>query len=396
MVKTFKSIILAAGIVCTMFMSGFTSEIMLGTDIIKAADNGIITSGNYQYEVIDATHKYISIVKILDFGEVVEIPYTIDGYIVKEIGKTYEKDNEMGYNIFFSSLETFNNEEVNYEKAKSIIKQLIIPETVERIHPYACPYLNSMTELVLPKSLKGFGNWCFRGDYRLKNLELDDKLYAYAFLGGQVENLKVRGKSSSVVRWFDKINNLYYEGEYDYVEIENEDKGIDNVFLSDGVKKFSQNQFCMPFDRLYVIGKNTKLFDVTIEHPVDNDTYEKIRCGRIFAYKGSKAVKYAKKRKIDYTVIPNPIRIRTQKSKLGKKYVYKWNDEKLSKTICTYKKGKITTKTQNVDGKYAIYKKSKTGEYIKIKTTKKNQWITGTKGKIKIMLEMSHNPLEFK
>ena len=39
MIKTIKRTVLSAGIVCTMFMSGFASEIMPGTDIIKAAEN---------------------------------------------------------------------------------------------------------------------------------------------------------------------------------------------------------------------------------------------------------------------------------------------------------------------------------------------------------------------
>ena len=121
-------------------------------------------SGNCTYRVIDETTKSITLTRVLDYGEVVEIPASIDGYTVTNIGSERPADNKQ---VFFEATNAASE-----ENAK-IIKKLIIPEGVKVIEDFACSGLKGMTELKLPDSLERIEYGAFLYCDSLMNLELN-------------------------------------------------------------------------------------------------------------------------------------------------------------------------------------------------------------------------------
>ena len=141
-----------------------------------------------------------------------------------------------------------------------------------------------------------------------------------------------------------------------------------------GERRNNTRKLFKALKNLYVSGKDTIIYDTTV---VDADINEKIQFDNMIVCKDSKAEKYAKKNKINHTVIPDSITLKTSKSKSEGNFIFKWKKANIFKTIRKYKKnGKCIEKNIKVKVPYSIYAKNNDGKYSKIKSTYKNNWKT--------------------
>ena len=120
---------------------------MLFAVIAVQADDGDILSGNYWYRVLDESKKTAAFAGYNQPVETLEIPKTIDGYTIVEIGERA---------VYF-----------NPE-----LKKVIVPDTVTAIGKKAFAENKALAEVVIPNSVVEIGESLFEGDVELKKVTL--------------------------------------------------------------------------------------------------------------------------------------------------------------------------------------------------------------------------------
>ena len=126
------------------------------------------TSGDYKYEIISEEQKTCKISKYTGGGGDIEIPSTIDGYTVTEIGDQAFSSSDVA-NVTLPETLTIIGKYAFY--GCDYIDSIKIPDNVHTIKSgafYECDYL---TDIKLPSGLKTIGNYVFES-CNLKELHI--------------------------------------------------------------------------------------------------------------------------------------------------------------------------------------------------------------------------------
>lgn len=360
---------------------GIADDMGIGT--IDTSTEKIITSGNYQYVILNEAEKTIALRKISNYGETVEIPEQIDGYTVKVLGYYL---SGYSYQTAYLHLSVFHDYASNTWAESSTIKKLVIPESVKYIGYNACANLFAMTELVLPEYVNiDYG--AFMGASSLTRLELknvswigydaftDVNLDELNFIGSWEggDELSIKGKIKKIIA---------SPGNSPTVFSTNGMSNPDDLYINKGISKLSISEGIASKNNVYIYDKKT---EVSLDHSYINESEIDI-CKRIITCKGAKAVKFAKKNKVNYTTVSEPKEIKAAVKKDKKGYTYSWKKSYVKRTDYTInKKGKWKIKNSKKKASYDIYVK-KAGKYQLVMTTKKTKYNIKTKKKVKIVV----------
>lgn len=131
-----------------------------------------IQGGNYEYEVISQTDKTCRITDYYGSDRYLEIPETVDGYTVVEIGDyAFAPKDRLSVSGSYQVV-TYN-----------FIKTVTIPDTVKTIGEYAFYGINSLTEVKIPDSVKTVDEAAFMDCVSLNKINLPDSI---TFIGRNV------------------------------------------------------------------------------------------------------------------------------------------------------------------------------------------------------------------
>jgi len=325
-----------------------------------------ITSGIYQYGVVDEEKKIAVLYHINSPEKDIVIPETIDGYTVKYLGLIQDVFHYVLTSEDMYSYTIMGNNCSN-------IRSLRIPKTVTNIGDYAFYNCSNLETVIFPET-DGIeiGDCAFSGSKKIKNLTL------YSAKVGQnvfedVNRLELNGICDLYMREdecyssFKKVKLLVLNN--------NADCGVDyfsslvvkKVYLNDTSKLTFINEYKNIVDKLYV---NTVDAEIIGKEKRIND---------IYTIPGAKAISVGKKDKVNYHIKSTGSMKKVTRKKTGKKYRYTW--KKVKTTIKTHKynwdKGKWKKTKKNVATQYQVYGKAKKSDtYQLIKTTKKRKITT--------------------
>ncbi len=334
---------------------------------IKKPEYEIITSGNYRYRIISESSKTITIFKVSNCGSAVKIPKEIDGYKVVGLGWAGMESVPV-----FTDFSTDEN---------NIIKKLEIPDSVTYVGEYSCIGLAALTELILPEKID-IGEGAFLGAKSLTELTLNEckSVADYAFRDSDINTLNVAGSlyiDEEEDPSFGRIKNLVlYPGKttYDYKLTH---IYAENLYMSETVKSVSL--VGETADNVYICGKNT-----IVKQNTGCCTH---KCKRIITFKGAKAVKFARKSKINYTTVTSPATLKVKVKKKPEGYVYKWKKAYTKRSVHTVNsKGKWKVKKSKRKASYDLYLYiAEKGEYELETTTDANRYVKDKKYKAKVI-----------
>lgn len=350
--KYFMPIIVLLSTLCTIF----TPALSIQAEIDQSK---WITSGIYQYEVLDEDMKTAILWQINSSEPDIEIPKIIDGYTVISLGGINDWDyhNVMGENLL-------------------TLKSLTIPATVRNIGPYAFEGCKNLEKVDFPKDGKLNIMWgAFEDCSKLVNVTLySAKLGGCAFLSKkkriELTNVVDEGHKydASLTANFQTPDILVLNGSgtYDISDFVGK-QYIKEVYLNDETRFTFGNYITVK--KLFVNGKSSSLGG-------------EIRANNIYTIPSAKVIKAAKKAYVTYHVKSTGSMKKVARKAKGKKYRYSWKPVKT--TIKTYKykgkkKGWKCTKKKAATQYYVYAKKSRLDDYQLIKTTKKKQITTSYK-----------------
>ena len=131
--KRIISTIMTAALLLTTIIGGKTSNAAM-TEYKR------IVSGDYEYAVLDETKKTATLLKIGTEKKEMEIPGSIDGYSIVQIGISYY-DYDFMFDPYTQERESFLKVPDEYRRVLSsdgsLVEKLIIPERVKKIGVYA-------------------------------------------------------------------------------------------------------------------------------------------------------------------------------------------------------------------------------------------------------------------
>lgn len=358
-------------------MPSATLPAMLSSIYKISEETPVIHSGNYDYQIVNEQQKLIALRKIYNYGEEVVFPSEIDGYSVYQIGadetNAYRKLDSNLFRYDYSISTVFAN-------GTDSIKRIIIPEGIEHIGYRAIDNVANLKELELPTTLRTLDNGFLNNSKMLKSVEIKSALYVGGSAFGSVQfdevivenKLSVNCEDGGFAKEIDKL--IIKASENAEISVSLTETWVNDVIVEKGVKKASIGDVVIK-NNLYCMDKNTELF-----------CYREL-VNMVVTVKNSKAMKYCKSQKINYTfdniLSVNKIKV---KKKDGK-YVYSWKKIKPKKQIYRYdEKNREWNRTYKpLKCKYEIKAKSgKSKKYVKIKNTKKTKWTTSKKVKVKV------------
>lgn len=293
----------------------------------------IVKSGDYGYEVTSETAKTAALRKVYSYTSEVVIPSTIDGYSIVQIG-TY---NTPYINSDNSVWLDYDNAAVFAEK-DNIVKKLTIPEGVTTICEYAFNEMNSLSKLILPKTLKDIEGYNFMNSAYLKKIKISG-------------NMSVGDRVFDNVA-FDEIilNGSLFTGEEEA--------------MYGSAKTVRVNS-----DKAHVSLGSMKVDEVIIGNKVKEIRLANIRCNNIVLKNPGSKVNIEpdliETKKLT-TVITKNIKCK----KDSKKYIYSWKPLKIKGQKCTVN--------------YTVKGRKNNGKFQKIKTLKKNSIKLDKKKQLKI------------
>ena len=148
--KKIVSIIMLTALLFTSITNGTTSKAI--------SQYKRITSGNYEYAVLDEANKTATVLKIKPTKEVV-IPKIIDGYSIVQIGICWNEydyyfNEENEYHFTDSEYAEFKNSRHVFSTDSKSVEKITIPEGVKKIGEFAFANTPNLKQLNLPKSLR--------------------------------------------------------------------------------------------------------------------------------------------------------------------------------------------------------------------------------------------------
>lgn len=163
--KKMVSIIMLTALLFTSITNGTTSKAI--------SQYKRITSGNYEYAVLDEANKTATVLKIKPTKEVV-IPKIIDGYSIVQIGICWNEydyyfNEENEYHFTDSEYAEFKNSRHVFSTDSKSVEKITIPEGVKKIGEFAFANTPNLKQLNLPKSLKYIyaENFLFQSQLRI-------------------------------------------------------------------------------------------------------------------------------------------------------------------------------------------------------------------------------------
>lgn len=309
----------------------------------------IVTSGNYEYEIIDENNKAAWLTKVYNYTEKVKLPAVIDGYNIVGIG--YYKigwDDDSSRSLDFEKITLFSKEN------DTTVKKLIIPKGVAAIEPYAFNEMGGLEYLELPDSLRTIGSYNFGSAKNIKSLVISGGvLICDHCFDASIDRITVKkGVADSdymIGMHFDNIDKM--QGDGSYVSLGFDNAHIKELLVEPGVKTIN---LCGKYDNIILENSNTKV----------SYDQEYAEVGKISA--GISKVKVKKK---------------------SGKYVYSWKPLNISVTRLEYDKGpEQHVKKYNPKSKikYIIKTRNKRGKYKKVKTLQKTKIKLNKKEKVKV------------
>lgn len=354
--------IMSFTVLLAVLCSTFTPALPIQAEIDQSK---WVTSGIYQYEILNKDMKTAILWRINSSEPDIEIPKIIDGYTVISIGGLNEDWNS--FNVMGENLLS--------------IKTLKIPDTVKNIGPWAFMDCSNLEKVDFPKA--GRIRLCrsaFKHCKKLKDISLSNaRVGAGCFVMGTTLN---RLELNNVTSWYtDENDRAFYSRAkkivlngnvtYSLYEFRSEHL-VDSIYVNGSAKIY----FAVGdggFDtirKMYVNSTSVKFIDSPefVEH--------------LYTIPSAKVIKAAKKAHVTYHVKSTGSMKKVTRKAKGKKYRYSWKPVKT--TIKTYKykgkkKGWKCTKKKAATQYYVYAKKSRLDDYQLIKTTKKKQITTSYK-----------------
>ena len=350
--KRIKSFIVLLTVLCSVFMPALPIQ-------AEIDQSKWITSGIYQYEVLDKDMKTVTLWEINSSEPDIEIPKIIDGYNVISVGGNNDWDhhNVMGKNLLN-------------------LKSLTVPATVRNIGANAFEGCKNLEKVKFFKD----GNLIIRGGaFEDCSKLVNVTLYSARLAGGCFHSPKKRIELTNVVdESYWRLGSGYANfqtpdilvlngnGTYDTSDFVGK-QYIKEVYLNDETRFTFGNYITVK--KLFVNGKLSSLGG-------------EIRANNIYTIPSAKVIKAAQKAHVTYHVKSTGSMKKVTRKAKGKKYRYSWKPVKT--TIKTYKykgkkKGWKCTKKKAATQYYVYAKKSRLDDYQLIKTTKKKQITTSYK-----------------
>lgn len=144
--------------------------LLLSVCIMSSLSAGAVTSGDYEYIILDDGTAEIT--KYTGNATELVIPTELDGNKVSSIGKFSFEKNSSITSLTIPSGITIGNNAFRYCKLSS----LKLSDGVTTIGNGAFSYCESLTELTLPDSVTSIGDYAFQGCRKLKSVKLSNKL----------------------------------------------------------------------------------------------------------------------------------------------------------------------------------------------------------------------------
>lgn len=225
--KKFAAILLSALILSSSFSVLPVSAATVGNDTAVVSVNSTLTSGNYQYKVLD--DNTICISRYIGEEENITIPAKINGLTVTTIGKGAFVQTGMGsLNIPASitdikpnafKLSGFNKIEVDKNNSNyTSINGVLFSK--DKTVLFAYPKENSATSYIIPDGVKIIESTAFMGASNLNNIVIPDGVTTIKenafYLWSNLKNVSIPTSVKSIGRdAFDfsvcsKVNNGYY------------------------------------------------------------------------------------------------------------------------------------------------------------------------------------------
>lgn len=225
--KKFAAILLSALILSSSFLILPVSAATVGNDTAVVSVNSTLTSGNYQYKVLD--DNTICISRYIGEEENITIPAKINGLTVTTIGKGAFVQTGMGsLNIPASitdikpnafKLSGFNKIEVDKNNSNyTSINGVLFSK--DKTVLFAYPKENSATSYIIPDGVKIIESTAFMGASNLNNIVIPDGVTTIKenafYLWSNLKNVSIPTSVKSIGRdAFDfsvcsKVNNGYY------------------------------------------------------------------------------------------------------------------------------------------------------------------------------------------
>ena len=343
-------------------------------------------SGNYTYQVINEKEKKIAVRYVHTVGEKLEIPAQIDGYQVDTVGVPYIGNEEKMREIYGDGDYSI----IQSEKEK--LKELTIPEGVRYLGQDAFRGCFNLSKLNLPSNPITLGAGTFADCKSLTHFVFRNSTTLYEAA------LSKTGVIEKIVMPYTVLDQC---GDYDAFF---GDTTIKRVYIpKTKAKEISLGLFCKKksIDEIVVDGKLNTLIvmrpynpqGITINKLVVNykntklvfakDDFaegpDKVTLNAIYTVSGAKAISFAKARKATHYVKKTG-KTQVVKGKKAKKgYKASWKKVKTTITTNKYKtvKKKWSKSTKAVKTVYQVYgKKTKTGKYQFIKTTKSKKLVS--------------------
>lgn len=248
--KKFAAILLSALILSSSFSILPVSAATVGNDTAVVSVNSTLTSGNYQYKVLD--DNTICISRYIGEEENITIPAKINGLTVTTIGKGAFVQTGMGsLNIPASitdikpnafKLSGFNKIEVDKNNSNyTSINGVLFSK--DKTVLFAYPKENSATSYIIPDGVKIIESTAFMGASNLNNIVIPDGVTTIKenafYLWSNLKNVSIPTSVKSIGRdAFDfsvcsKVNNGYYISNY-LIGADNEING--NFTIKDGTR----------------------------------------------------------------------------------------------------------------------------------------------------------------
>lgn len=357
--KRFILFVVFLAVACTAFVPVQSAQ------SAEIDQSGWITSGIYQYRIIDEEMKSAALLRINSSEPDIEIPKTIDGYTVISVGGASEEWNTghvMGSNSLF-------------------IKSLKIPDTVRNIGRGAFAECSNLEKVDFPKT--GHIKLCyvaFEGCKKLKNISLSNaEVEARCFVMGttlnrlELNNVISRYMDESDAAFYSRAKKIVLSGNVTYSLREfRSEHLVDSIYVNGSAKiYFDVGEGGFDTIRKMYVNSTSVTF---------NDSPEFVE--NLYTIPSAKILKAVKKAHVTYHVKSTGPMKKVSRKEKGKKYSYSWKPVKT--TIKTYKyrgkkKGWKCTKKKAPTQYYVYAKKSRLDKYQLIKTTKKRQITTGYK-----------------
>lgn len=158
--------------------------LLLSVCIMSSLSAGAVTSGDYEYIILDDGTAEIT--KYNGNATELVIPTELDGNKVSSIGKFSFEKNSSITSLTIPSGITIGDNAFRYTKLKS----LTLSDGVTTINNGAFSFCESLEQVTLPDSLTSIGNFAFQSCKSLKSIELPvgiERINDFAFTG--CENL---------------------------------------------------------------------------------------------------------------------------------------------------------------------------------------------------------------